>query len=299
MATVTGFTAARMLTIENSTIVSGTVVGNNLILTTRGGTQIDAGSVRGIQGIQGLQGPGPNPAGTFLMGGWTTDPSGYLILDGRLLSGGVAAYPNIASIFPGWVSGANIQLPNADGCVPMVANSATLGVVSGSMTHTLAAANLPPHQHTTADHQHSTPAHAHYNYHSHGGVTYGANVDHTHTIPNHQHVDSGGNGAGLGYGYRDPGGPNIGVDVYNPGSTFVTWVQYPATTHSGGGGTTSGFSQNHAHGLAIDAYNGNTYTDGNGTSGLAGAGSTGTGPGTTTPINHTPKNLTMRMAVKT
>lgn len=53
MATVTGFTAARMLEIENSTIVDGNVVGDNLILITRGGTQIPAGSVRGPQGIQG------------------------------------------------------------------------------------------------------------------------------------------------------------------------------------------------------------------------------------------------------
>lgn len=54
--TVTGFTAARMLEIEQTTIVDGTVVGDDLILTTRGGTDINAGSVRGPQGIQGPTG---------------------------------------------------------------------------------------------------------------------------------------------------------------------------------------------------------------------------------------------------
>ncbi|MET0786862.1 MAG: hypothetical protein ABWY25_09165, partial [Paenisporosarcina sp.] len=57
MATVTSFTAERMLAIENTTVVDGDVIGNDLVLLTREGTQINAGSVRGPQGIQGLVGP--------------------------------------------------------------------------------------------------------------------------------------------------------------------------------------------------------------------------------------------------
>lgn len=53
MATVTGFTAARMLVIENETVVDGEVQGDNLILMTREGTPIDAGNVRGPQGPKG------------------------------------------------------------------------------------------------------------------------------------------------------------------------------------------------------------------------------------------------------
>ena len=45
MATVTGFTAARMLEIENETIVNGEVVDGDLILETREGTLINAGPV--------------------------------------------------------------------------------------------------------------------------------------------------------------------------------------------------------------------------------------------------------------
>lgn len=53
MATITGYTAARMKEIEDTTVVDGEVVGNNLILQTREGTPIDAGNVRGPQGIKG------------------------------------------------------------------------------------------------------------------------------------------------------------------------------------------------------------------------------------------------------
>lgn len=53
MATVTGLTAERMEEMEAATIIDGDVVGDNLILTTRGGTPINAGSVRGPQGVPG------------------------------------------------------------------------------------------------------------------------------------------------------------------------------------------------------------------------------------------------------
>ena len=54
MGTVTGYTADRMKRIEDSTVVSGTVVGDNLILTKRDASTINAGSVRGPVGPQGI-----------------------------------------------------------------------------------------------------------------------------------------------------------------------------------------------------------------------------------------------------
>ncbi len=66
MATVTGLTAERMIEMENATVVDGNVVGNNLILVTRDGTQINAGNVQGPQGV-----PGP----TFVVCTSTTRPS--------------------------------------------------------------------------------------------------------------------------------------------------------------------------------------------------------------------------------
>jgi hypothetical protein len=56
MATVTGYTAERMKQIEDSAVVDGDVVGNNLILTKHDGSTIDAGSVRGPAGPQGPPG---------------------------------------------------------------------------------------------------------------------------------------------------------------------------------------------------------------------------------------------------
>lgn len=53
MGTVTGYTAERMQEIEDSAIIDGDVVGNNLILTRYGGSTINAGNVRGPQGEVG------------------------------------------------------------------------------------------------------------------------------------------------------------------------------------------------------------------------------------------------------
>lgn len=50
MATVTGMTASRALAIEAASVVSGSVnASNHLILTTHGGTEIDAGSVASVK----------------------------------------------------------------------------------------------------------------------------------------------------------------------------------------------------------------------------------------------------------
>ena len=53
MTTVTGLTADRMAEIEDASVVSGEVVGDDLVLTTHGGSTINAGEVRGPQGVQG------------------------------------------------------------------------------------------------------------------------------------------------------------------------------------------------------------------------------------------------------
>lgn len=63
MATITGFTADRMLEIENSTVVSGTVANGELKLTKRDGSVVNAGHVQGPPGLKGDKGDnGQNPA---------------------------------------------------------------------------------------------------------------------------------------------------------------------------------------------------------------------------------------------
>lgn len=53
MVTVTGFTAERMLEIEDTTVIGGSVAGDNLLLEQRNGDTIDAGNVRGPIGPPG------------------------------------------------------------------------------------------------------------------------------------------------------------------------------------------------------------------------------------------------------
>lgn len=53
MASVTGYTAARMQEIEDQAIVTGAVVGDNLVLTRYDGGTINAGNVRGPIGNTG------------------------------------------------------------------------------------------------------------------------------------------------------------------------------------------------------------------------------------------------------
>lgn len=56
MATVTGFTAERMLEIEDNAVVSGAIVGDNLILEKHNGELIDTGNARGPIGATGPSG---------------------------------------------------------------------------------------------------------------------------------------------------------------------------------------------------------------------------------------------------
>ena len=65
MATITGLTAARMLGIEANSIISGAIVGNDLILTRQGGATINAGDVRGPVG--------PSPSLVSTLPGSPTD----------------------------------------------------------------------------------------------------------------------------------------------------------------------------------------------------------------------------------
>lgn len=80
MATVTGYTAERMKVIEDTTVVDGEVQGSNLILITREGTQIDAGSVKGPKGDQGI--PGYT---SIMVCTSTTRPTGASLFNGLVI----------------------------------------------------------------------------------------------------------------------------------------------------------------------------------------------------------------------
>lgn len=68
ITTITGLTAQRMIQIEQASVTSGRIEGDNLVLVTRGGTPITAGNVRGPQGPPGDPG-GVVDATTTMVGG--------------------------------------------------------------------------------------------------------------------------------------------------------------------------------------------------------------------------------------
>jgi hypothetical protein len=78
VATVTGFTAARMQEIEDNTIVDADIVGSNLILTKQDASTVDAGVVVGPTGAPGVDGDDGAPG--------STGPAGAIDLVGAPLN---------------------------------------------------------------------------------------------------------------------------------------------------------------------------------------------------------------------
>lgn len=179
MATITGLTAERMLAIEGESIVDGTIVGGNLILTKYDGTTIDAGPVVGPTGPSGPQGA-PGVAGVSSIPGeikaWpnTTLPAQldygkWVWADGAVYD--VATYP-IASahIHPAWKTAhgqsdpgaGNFRVPDLRGLVlagldqmpggtranRMTRSVAiTIAAKTGEETHIITVPEMPSHAH--------------------------------------------------------------------------------------------------------------------------------------------------------
>ena len=277
MATVTGLTKARMEAIEAASIVSGTISGNDLILTKYSGETINAGNVRGATGPTG---PDGNPIGTFIMGGWAAEPTNYKFLNGQTLTGGVASYPTIATLFPSWVSGGNLILPNAmGGAVPLGSTSA--GIVSGSMDKTISTAQMPLHTHSGPNHQHGLGNHTH-TIASHGHTAVG--------VGNHYHYIAYGAGGNSSYVVRLEafGSGARFFRVTDSGSVQLAYIDSPYTGTEGDG----------AHNHTING-SGTLTSDGpsSNLSEFAGTGATGSA-GTGATFDVTPKNLTVKIAVK-
>ncbi|QJD49604.1 hypothetical protein HWD32_gp26 [Gordonia phage Secretariat] len=104
--TITGFTAARMLAMEQATVTSGTIQGDALVLVTKGGQEIVAGNVRGPQGVKGDPGGVPDA---------TNSTKGGIRLQGNI--GGSAATPTVTGALDGTVdtSLATVSSPSNEG----------------------------------------------------------------------------------------------------------------------------------------------------------------------------------------
>lgn len=141
MATVTGFTAARMLAMEAATIVDGDVVGDNLILTRHDGTTFNAGNVRGPIGVMDV--------GSIIEYISLTPPANWLTMVGQTIVNGQTLYPLLWAVIPASMkSGSSIVMPNTKGKVSVGYDSAdtdfdVIGEIGGFKTHVLTQAELP------------------------------------------------------------------------------------------------------------------------------------------------------------
>lgn len=159
MATINGYTAERMKEIEDSAIVDGDVIGDNLVLKRFDGGEINAGSVRGPTGSPGISSEELadqlaifDPPGIPKPYTGATAPSGYGICDSVAEYTGTT-YPVLAALYGtgsacinGTAAFGKFRLPNLRGRVlvgrdPAVAAFDTLHETGGSrdsvvVTHT-------------------------------------------------------------------------------------------------------------------------------------------------------------------
>jgi len=181
VTTVTSFTAERMLEIENETITDAHLSGDDLILTTREGTDINVGSVRGPTGSGGATGATGAGFAIGQIGHFPKSPlpSGWLECDGTTKS--IAAYPALAA-YLGTTYGGNgtttFGLPGYGGRVLAGRDSGqsefdTIGELGGAKTHLLTVTEMPAHAHA---HTLVPAEHVHYMDHVHGPASGGAFV---------------------------------------------------------------------------------------------------------------------------
>jgi hypothetical protein len=212
-----------------------------------------------------------NPTGTFISGGWTTAPAGYLLMDGVLITDGALTHADLAAMFPSWVSGDDLTPPNANGLV-ILGSSGTPGTTGGSMTHTLATTNLPSHSHVMT-HGHSAgtltvPLHNHSINHTHATFTTASGGSHNHGL-----YDSS---------------TSAGTGSFNKTNTAAGTLFATSTG-------------NHTHSISVPAFTGTSgdqaaTTITGSTADFTGSTET-TGDGTA--VDHTPAHIKARVAVKT
>jgi microcystin-dependent protein len=154
LGSISGYTAARLKQIEDTTVTSGNVNEmGNLVLKTREGASIDAGYVRGATGNVGPD--RPQVAGVINFFGGSTPPAGWLFCDGAAVSRNTYSelFAAIGTTFGAGDGVATFNLPDFKGRVAAGLDLTqtefdTLGEKGGAKTHTLTPAEMPNHTHT-------------------------------------------------------------------------------------------------------------------------------------------------------
>lgn len=271
MATITGLTAERMLTIEANSVVSGAVVVNDLILTKQNGATINAGNVRGPTGSPGVttlelstQFGVAAPIGMIVDFIGTTAPTNFLAMTGQTIVSGQTTYAALWALLPiSMKSGSSIVMPDTRGRVSVGHNTAdvdfeTVGKIGGFKTHILQPAEIPTHTHTTPNHTHNVNAHQH-------------SIDHDHPV-----ATSSGQSASHSHG-----GAGTGEVMFRDGTYFSGYgVPFNATGVAMVYSALGLASNDHSHTVDVPYFSGlsgpaGSTTDSNGASvtGSAGAGS--------------------------
>lgn len=188
---------------------------------------------------------GQAPIGSGALWFTNAPPANWLLCDGSSLST-AAPYDKLFAVigyqFGG--SGANFNLPPANGKFPVAAHGAyTLGATGGEVTHTLAYGEMPAHLHNVPDPQHyhtiNQGSHTHGDY----GHTHSANANqdaHAHAIP-YDLVNPAGGGLTSGGGsYSLVGG--AGTDNRQPAVHVSIGTGYASLAPSGTGITNTDYA---------------------------------------------------------
>ena len=141
MGNVTGLTAAKMQEIADASVVTGTVnLSGHLILTTSGGSTVDAGDVTGPTGPTGPMGPagtsGSAATGTVVMFAGATPPTGWLSCVGQAISRTTfsALFAVVGTAFGAGDGSTTFNVPNMQQKYARQ-DTGALGSVGGSDTH--------------------------------------------------------------------------------------------------------------------------------------------------------------------
>lgn len=175
MGTVTGYTAAHMDILSGQNIISGSIIGDNLVLTSRNGNTLSAGNVRGPKGDTGAIGTtagvldAASPLGLILPFAGTSIPStSWRFCDGTplLVSQYQALWGVIGTAYGATGGALYFNLPNLSDRFPIGrGNTAPRNVPSyqggskdsvvtqhtHSHTHTFTGTAVGNHQHAVSD----------------------------------------------------------------------------------------------------------------------------------------------------